>query len=70
MSETTLRKQLRLSEGQFGFVRGRGTTDAIFIVRRIQERCLEKGRSLYMAFMDLEKAFDRVPREGFAEERD
>lgn len=48
---------------QFGFIRGRGTTDAIFIVRQMQERFLEKRIKLGMAFVDLEKTFDRVQRE-------
>ena len=42
---------------------GRGTTDAIFIVRQLQEKYLAKNKELWMAFVDLEKAFDRVPRE-------
>ena len=42
---------------------GKGTTDAIFIVRQVQEKHLAKRRDLYLAFVDLEKAFDRVPRE-------
>ena len=48
-------------DSQFGFVPGRGTTDAIFVVRQLQEKYLAANNRLYMAFVDLEKAFDRVP---------
>ena len=48
---------------QFGFMPGKGTTDAIFIVRQVQEKFLAKKKDLFFAFVDLEKAFDRVPRE-------
>ena len=41
---------------------GKGTTDAIFIVRQLQEKYLAKKKELWMAFVDLEKAFDKVPR--------
>ena len=47
---------------QFGFMPGRGKTDAIFIVRQIQEKYNAKGKLLYFSFVDLEKAFDRVLR--------
>ena len=46
---------------QFGFMPGCGTTNAI-ILRQLQEKYLVKKKSLYFAFVDLEKAFDRVPR--------
>ena len=46
---------------QFGFVPDRGTTDAIFVLRQLQEKYLSVGKRLYMAFLDLEKAFDPVP---------
>ena len=47
---------------QFGFMPERGTIDAVFILRRMQEEYHTKGRKLYMCFLNLEKAFDRVPR--------
>jgi len=34
-------------------------TDAIFIVRQMQEKFRAKGKKLYFGFVDLEKAFDR-----------
>ena len=44
-------------------MKGKETTDAIFIVRQMQEKFRSKGKKLYFGFVDLEKAFDRVPRE-------
>jgi len=41
---------------------GKETTDAIFTVRQTHENFRAKGKKLYVGFMDLEKAFDRVPR--------
>jgi len=45
-----------------GFMKAKGTTDTIFIVRHMQ-KFRAKGKKLYFGFVDLEKAFDRVPRE-------
>ena len=41
---------------------GKGTTDAIFLVRQVQERFMGKKKTLYFTFVDIEKAFDRVSR--------
>ena len=54
--------ELELDEMQCGFLSGRGITDAIFIVHQLQEKNLTANKPLYMAFVNLEKAFDRVPR--------
>ena len=58
-----LRQVVSIDDSQFGFVPGGGTTDAIFVVRQLQEKYLAVNKRLYMAFVDLEKAFDCVPRQ-------
>ena len=57
-----IRQVVSIEDSHFGFVPGRGTTDAIFVVRLLQEKYLAANTRLYMAFVDLEKAFDRVPQ--------
>ncbi len=61
--EARLREKVDIDDMQFGFMEGKSTTDAIFTVRQLQEKYLEKKKELWMAFIDLEKAFDRIPRE-------
>ena len=60
--EKIIRQRILIDNMQFGFMPGRGTTDAIFILRQLQEKHLAKNKNLYFAFVDLEKAFHRVPR--------
>ena len=60
--EDIIRNIVKIDDMQFGFKPGRGTTDGIFIMRQIQEAYIRKNRNLDFAFVDLEKAFDRVPR--------
>ena len=47
---------------QGGFRAGRSCSDQIFAVRQVVEKTIEKDRVLYMAFVDLEKAYDNVNR--------
>ena len=47
---------------QFGFIPGRGTADINFMFKQLQEKYLQRKKNVYLAFVNLEKAFDRVPR--------
>ena len=56
--EKRIRCQVLIDNMQVGFMPGKGTTDAIFIMRQVQEKHQAKKYKLYYAFVDLEKAFD------------
>ena len=49
-----------ISDSQFGFRRGRSTTDAIFLLQSLIQKVLNQKGRLYCAFVDLQKAFDSV----------
>ena len=53
----------QLSESQCGFRPGRGTIDQIAALRLYLEKCWEHNIDQYVCFLDLEKAFDRIPRD-------
>ncbi|GJU19090.1 retrovirus-related pol polyprotein LINE-1 [Tanacetum coccineum] len=42
---------------------GRSTTEAIHLLRNLMKKYRERQRDLHMGFLDLEKAYDSVPRE-------
>ncbi|KAF7658937.1 hypothetical protein LDENG_00005840 [Lucifuga dentata] len=61
--EARLRAEVSISEQQYGFMPRKSTTDAVFALRMLIEKYREGQRELHCAFVDLEKAYDRVPRE-------
>ena len=56
-------REVMIAEQQFGFVPGRSTTNAIFCLRILLEKRTAGQKAEHGAFIDLEKAYDRVPRE-------
>ena len=51
-----------VGEEQGGFREGRGCVDQVFTLRMLGEKRREKKKDLYVCFVDLEKAYDRVVR--------
>ena len=49
-----------IGEDQLGFRKGKGTREAIAILRTLGERSMQHGKDMYICFVDYEKAFDRV----------
>ena len=57
------RVECDFGEEQQGFMKGRGTADGVYVLRQMVEKRLEVQGSMALGFVDLEKAFDTVPRE-------
>ena len=53
----------KLRPEQAGFRKGRGTIEQIYILRNIIEQSVEWQASLYVNFVDFQKAFDSLARE-------
>ena len=55
---------VKVMDEQGGFRAGRGCNDQIFVVKQIVEKTTEKNKKTYMAFLDLEKAYDNREKGG------
>ena len=51
-----------IGEEQQGFRKGRSVADGMFVVRQLIEKTLERDQCMAFGFVDLEKAYDTVPR--------
>ena len=54
---------IRLRKEQAGYRQGRGTTEQVFILRNIIEQVNEWQATIYVNFIDFEKAFESVHRD-------
>ena len=63
VGEGLVRQRDEIDETQGDFMSGRGSNDAVFIVHQLHEKYMTANKSLYMAFVNLEEAFNRVPRD-------
>ena len=63
VSEQRLGQKTKISENQFGFISGRSTIEAIFSLKQLMKKYRAKRKNLSMVFIDLEKNYNRVPRE-------
>lgn len=54
--------EIQLGEEQYGYRKGRSTSDLLFSLRIVLEKSWEFNKTVYIAFLDLRKAFDSVPR--------
>ena len=61
--EQRLRKKVEISENQFGFMPGRSTMEAIHLIRQYMEYHRLQKKDMHLVFLDLEKAYDKIPRE-------
>ena len=52
----------KLTESQFGFRKGRGTVDSIFVLQGLIDILFSQGKKLYVCFIDYSKAYDLIDR--------
>ena len=53
-----------IGEEHCGVRQGRGCMDQVFAVRQVCEKYLGNEKDVFWAFMDLEKAYDTIDRDG------
>ena len=60
--EKRISRETVIRENQFRFMPGKSTTKAIYLLRRLMKKYREQKKNLHLVFIDLEKAYDTIPR--------
>jgi hypothetical protein len=60
--EHHLRGVINITKNQFGYMVGRSTMKTILLIKQLTERYKEQKKKLHMVLIDLDKAYDIVPR--------
>jgi ribosomal 50S subunit-associated protein YjgA (DUF615 family) len=58
-----IRSEASISENQLIFIPKKSTMKPLFCIRQLVEKFKDKKKKSYMVFINLEKAYDRLPRE-------
>ena len=60
--EKRIRRETVIRENQFRFMPGKSSTETIHLLRRLMEKYRERKKDLLLVLIDLEKAYDSIPR--------
>ncbi len=61
--EHRLRHDTSISPNQSGFMPGHSTIEEIFLIRSLMKKYRDVKKDLHMVFIDLEKAYNSIPRD-------
>nr|GEX07533.1 integrator complex subunit 11 [Tanacetum cinerariifolium] len=63
VTERRLRRETSVFKNQFGFMPRQSSIEATHLIRSLMEKYRERQRDMHLAFIDMEKAYDSVPRD-------